>query len=309
MKQGDSVLDRFYSDIVSERVDVHAAMDNLIDGLRHLRNSMAVEEWDVFSRSTIIHHPCFSILSQDPFTRRNFEKPRGYDGDAKTLDYIYGMHPASEGPRSKLGGEIFAYTTNSAASKGVRARKRIITSTIDAIANEVREPRIFSLACGHLREAHDSHAIQEGRIGELLAMDFDKKSLALVADLFSALKVKTFHGSVKDIIVASKTKKLGKFNLIYASGLYDYLSQRVAARLTTMLFDMLLPGGKILISNFLPNIRDLGYMETFMDWRLIYRNETQINDCIAEIEPDGIFARHSFIEENNNIIFLEVTSG
>ncbi|MBI4827874.1 MAG: class I SAM-dependent methyltransferase family protein [Nitrospinae bacterium] len=293
---------------MSERVDVHVAMDELIDGLRLLRNGMGVEEWDVFSRATVIHHPCFPIVHQDPFTRRNFEKPRGYDGDAKTLDYIYGVYPASEGPRSKLGIEIFNYTTNSPASKGVRARKRIITDAIDAIAKEVGEPRIFSLACGHLREAHDSRAIQEGRIGELVAMDFDKKSLALVADLFSGLKVKTFHGSVKDIIAASKSKKLGKFHLIYASGLYDYLSQRVAARLTSMLFDMLLPGGKIMLSNFLPNIRDLGYMETFMDWRLIYRNESQINDCIAEIGPDRIFARHSYVEENNNIIFLEVTS-
>jgi hypothetical protein len=36
------------------------------------------------------------------------------------------------------------------------------------------------------------------------------------------------------------------------------------------------PGGMMLIPNFLTGVRDSGYMEAFMDWRLIYRNHADM---------------------------------
>jgi len=306
MYKGIELLDHIYSEITGGDAPVHDVMEELFCGLRDIRLQMAVEDWEHFSRSLLLHHPSLNLFHQDPFTRRSFEKPRGYDGDAKLLDFIYGYNDLAEYDVTELGKKIYDYTTNSPASRSVRMRRETIAKTIDAQAKEKDMPRIFSLACGHLREGHVSQAIQEKRIKELVAMDYDKKSLAVVNDEFSQLNVKTVHGSIRDLILSRKFNKLGMFDFVYVSGLYDYLSQRVATRLTTKLFSMLNPGGRLMVSNFLPHIKDVGYMETFMDWRLIYRDESQLLDIAANIPPKQVKDAKTFIDENENIVFLRI---
>jgi len=34
---------------------------------------------------TCVEHPIRELIHEDPFTRRAFEKPRGYDGDTELL--------------------------------------------------------------------------------------------------------------------------------------------------------------------------------------------------------------------------------
>ena len=48
------------------------------------------------------------LAHQDPFTRRAFEKPRGYAGDAELLEYIHGLR-AMPGDASCLGAAIFSF--------------------------------------------------------------------------------------------------------------------------------------------------------------------------------------------------------
>jgi hypothetical protein len=74
------------------------------------------------------------------------------------------------------------------------------------------------------------------------------------------------------------------------------------------MFRMLRPGGNMLIANFLPTLRDIGYMEAFMDWHLIYRTRRDMVEITMDIpEPQikqvALFAE----EEHQNIIFVQVT--
>jgi hypothetical protein len=93
---------------------------------------------------------------------------------------------------------------------------------------------------------------------------------------------------------------------VYAAGLYDYLSQSFATRLTKVMFDMLRSGGKLLVANFVPNHAEVGYMETFMQWHLIYRTEHKLAALADEIPPSEIAFKRTFLEENGNILFLEI---
>lgn len=306
MDKGIELLDRIHSEIIEKGIPNHTILDKLIYGLRDLRVESSVEDWEIFSRSTILKHPSLKLFHQDPFTSRSFNKPRGYDGDAKLLDFMYGYVNLESYNITKAGKALCDYTTNSSASKAVRLRRQIIAKTIDGLAKDISYPRIFSLACGHIREGDISEAIQNGSIKELVAMDYDKKALDLVDKEYSKFKIKPLFGSVRDLLQPKKIRELGEYDLVYVSGLYDYLSQRVATRLTSNLFSMLKPGGKLLISNFLPHIKDVGYMETFMDWRLIYRSASQLLDTAGSIPSDHVRDKKTFVEENQNITFSEI---
>ena len=115
--------------------------------------------------------------------------------------------------------------------------------------------------------------------------------------------VKCVHGTVKGLI--KRQMQLGEFDLIYALGLFDYLAHPIARKLTNIMFGMLRPGGRILIGNFMPDIRDIGYMETYMGWELIYRNLDEMEELGVDIE-NGASDKRLFVEKNQNIVFLEI---
>ena len=86
----------------------------------------------------------------------------------------------------------------------------------------------------------------------------------MVARDYGHLGIRTLPGSVRQIL-SGKTKT-GRYDFVYAAGLFDYLSGPVAAALTCRMFEKTRPGGMMLIPNFLTGGRDAGYMEAFMDW-------------------------------------------
>ena len=112
------------------------------------------------------------------------------------------------------------------------------------------------------------------------------------------------HGSVRGILKGSVALPMSDF--IYTAGLYDYLSQPVAARLTEILFGRLNPGGRLLIANFLRDIKDIGYMEAYLDWYLTYRDEDEMEALAVSIPAGGMRSKETYVEENDNIIFLDI---
>jgi len=67
------------------------------------------------------------------------------------------------------------------------------------------------------------------------------------------------------------------------------------------------PRGRLLVANFLPGVFDLGYMESYMAWPLIYRDRQEMLQLSLEIPQAEIRDIRLFAEDNQNIIFLEVT--
>jgi extracellular factor (EF) 3-hydroxypalmitic acid methyl ester biosynthesis protein len=241
---------------------IAGALDELFEDLRGRREEEP-QDWPAYARACL-SHPVSSLLHQDPFTYRAFAKPRGYAGDAVMMDYIYGLGEAGEAARNAtpLGRAIFQYMDTRPSAKAVRYRRRLIAGLIDRVA-ERKEARVLAVAAGHLREVKSSSAMQNGKVQEFVAFDQDEASLAVVARDYAHLGIRTMAGSVRQIL--SGKAKLGKYDFVYAAGLFDYLSGPVAAALTCRMFEMTRPGGLMLIPNFLTGVRDSGYMEAFME--------------------------------------------
>jgi extracellular factor (EF) 3-hydroxypalmitic acid methyl ester biosynthesis protein len=296
----DSVFDKFNQGRIEE------GMNELLPGLKERRLRSGAKEWSQVVQACL-KHPLKGLLHQDPFTHRAFSKPRGYAGDAGLLDYIYGREEGWPPPEdaTDLGRAIFEFTTQSAACEGVRARRGFVAHLLDRLIGEVSRPHVLSIAAGHLREAALSAAVKRRKLGRLVALDADLASLNEVQRVYGRLGVEVCHANIRQLL--AQKVKLGLFDVVYSTGLFDYLQQTTAQRLAWLMFQMLRPGGRLVVANFLPGISDLGYMESYMSWNLIYRTRLEMMDISAEI-PQGLIREvRVFAEENQNILFLQIT--
>jgi len=126
--------------------------------------------------------------------------------------------------------------------------------------------------------------LSTGAFGSVVAFDQDRRSLDVVAAEYGHLGVRTQHGSVRDIITGAVA--FAGFDLVYATGLYDYVLPRTARRLTEALLAAVVPGGRLVLANYMPGTAGVAYIESFMDWHLVYRTEdelTQLHDTSGHL--------------------------
>lgn len=301
-----SLLDHVLADLRGGGPEsAEGAMGELFSGLYRLRASATPEIWrDIICEC--VNHPICQIIHEDPFTARSFHKPRGYAGDALLIDYIYTRDPLAAGRTdvSPLGELIFGFTTGAPASAGVRTRRDMMAAIIDQTCSVTNQPSVLSVACGHLREAGLCRSVAAGEVGRFVALDQDELSLQVVRESAASDCLVTVCNSIKSLFRGELAGE--RFDLIYSTGLYDYLDDRIANRLTARMFEMLNPGGRLVVANFLPDIWCSAFMETFMGWQLIYRSPEQMLQLTSSLPQEEVGISRTFIEKNANIVVLDL---
>ncbi|RYZ38685.1 MAG: class I SAM-dependent methyltransferase [Myxococcaceae bacterium] len=281
---------------------LHHGMASLHWGLIERRRHWSPELWKRFCQELARKHPMRPFLHQCPFTRHAFERPRGYAGDAALIDYLYMDHAADE---LHAGREIYRYMHGQPSAVSVRERRELLARMMDETAERRPDSRILSVACGHLREAEQSRAVAERRLQELIAFDQDPVSLAEISRLHPDGIVRPVCGSVRALLGGKVT--FSELDFVYSAGLYDYLSDSAASRLTSVFFHMLRPGGRLLVANFAVHPPETGYMEAFMDWWLTYRDEDGMRGLLSETPLEQVANVRLFRDSQDNVIYLEVT--
>lgn len=296
------VLDDAHQNMVV--YNCRSAFTHLLDYLGDLVADLDQRDVRAHLQPLCLRHPITRILHQDPFSLRSWRKPRGYAGDAPLIDYLYGLSSPPPDTTSH-GSEVFAQNMARPSATSVRTRRGLTATTIDEQASAWGERlEVLSLACGHLREVALSAAVSN-RHARITAFDQDVRSVEEARRACASLPVEVRYGSVRQALTRSLTSD--HFHFVYAAGLYDYLADATAARLTARLFELVLPGGRLFFGNFLPGNVDRGYMETYMDWYLHYRTTDQIRDCLREIPEDRIASSTSFVDPEGRIGYCEVT--
>jgi Pro-kumamolisin, activation domain len=261
-------------------------MKELEAGFQEIRCELPAVDSCSTAIPEVRQHAIMGFLLQDLFTYHSFSEPRGYRGDADLLDMAYLESNAAHGSPdvSALGREIFDYTSGVTATQAVRERKEVLTREIESLLHHVPHSRILSLACGHFRELRSINNNESPRFAEFVAFDQDPFSLKTVERHWARLGVRTMQGGGSSCF----HNDVGRLDLIYAAGLYDYLQAPTAKSLTARLFAMLKPNGSILIANFLPDIWESGYMEAAMDWRHLQRRLAEIGAFLDETPASHI---------------------
>jgi SAM-dependent methyltransferase len=246
-------------------------------------------------------HPLHALVQEDPYTHRAATKPRGYAGDAVMMDYIYtGVAP--EGT-SAVGRGLFSATTRVSMGLSVLYRRQLLKSLIDDTVVTFEAGRILSVASGHAREIEGSLVGSPVFAGEVVALDQDPLSCAEVARAQASAPVRVVNEGVRELMGGPLAEQLGRFDLIYSAGLYDYLPDALVRRLTARLLQMLRPGGRLLIANFVPGGSGRGYMELFMDWTLVLRNEAAMRTLA---QAAGAAQVASFHDPHRNVVYAEL---
>ena len=66
------------------------------------------------------------------------------------------------------------------------------------------------------------------------------------------------------------------------------------------------PGGRLLVANFCPELRDIGVMESYMAWRLIYRDEAEMAEIAAAVPGGEVARQRTFRDRGGNVVYLEI---
>jgi SAM-dependent methyltransferase len=256
-----------------QEAPVGQIMLRLFTAMNTVRNRYSPKVWEQLI-PIAQNHAVARYCHEDPFTRWSFEKPRGYSGDAGLLDFIY-AHPSVQpllDAASPMGKALHSFVSQAPACVAVRERRDLLAQLVDDVASSRGgEAEILTIATGHLRESAMSQALKDKTIKRWIALDQDPLSVGAVASEYVGTAVEAVNGSVGTILKRAQT--FGTFDFIYAAGLYDYLADEVAIKLSQRCVQMLKPHGTFLFANFADEIPDDGYMETFMNWALLLRSE------------------------------------
>lgn len=288
-----------------EAGDVNAGMFRLISELRAIRAGLTAANWRTFIETQAMPHPIREYVHQDPFTHRAFSKPRGYPGDAVLLDQIYSAGTIFAPPLlepSEVGRAVLEFTTRSPACRAVRFRRFLLATRMEETLLRIPSARILSIAAGHLRELESARLLSNGHPYEITAIDQDEESLETIRRDYGKYPIRCLRHTVRDMLRGNHS--LAGYDLAYAAGLLDYLPQPVGRQLLRQMHEMLVPGGELLIANFLPDIRDVGYMESFMDWPLLYRTREEIEDLLHDIPRTEVAEVKYSTDPDENIGFL-----
>lgn len=288
---------------IEQRKDPAEIIRRLMSYLDATRSKVHPDVWQALI-PVVQNHPVLEYFLEDPLTRWSHDKPRGYSGDAQLLDYIYcDPHVAeSVAHASEIGKALYSHTKDVPSCIAARERRDLLTRYVDEIATKNGpEAEVLAIAAGHLREANRSTALREGRLKRWVALDQDPQSVGLITRDFQGTAVEAIDGSVRTML--TRGHKLGKFDFIYASGLYDYLAHNVAVKLTKTCLQMLKPNGTFLFANYAEGNPDAGYRETFMNWVLLLRSEADMWNIINASVDRNTVAAQVFFGENRNVLY------
>ena len=274
--------------------------------LTSLRNKVDVDDWKHLIQDIILPHPITKTIHKEPCTFRAFSKPRGYAGDAVMLDYLYRKKICNS--PDPLTQNIAKFVVESDAASSVRSRLQILSQKIQKKLTENPNLKILSIACGHCIEYElvDQDILKNSN-ADLTALDSDRKSLDYISYSTCFVNKNILHTSLLDIL--SGKIKLKGFDFIYSLGIYDYLNNRIASRLSKKLVDGLTTKGELLIANFANTTRDVGYMEGFMAWDLIYRTPEQMLKIIPSLFSDCVKSITLTPDETGQIIMTSIIKG
>jgi len=216
------------------------------------------------------------------FLKRSYTKPRGYAGDFLTIANAYDNIAIGNGRT----GELIDYLTlESPAVKAVKNRRKLLTEEIkNTLAAANGQPvHITVFACGPARELFDVYAeLEDPSLLVTTLIDIDLQALSYVADKKenfrkASLPMELHRENLIYLALGRRKLQLPPQDLIYSIGLIDYFNDQLVVKLSNYAHQLLRPGGRVIFGNFHPQNPQKAFMDHIIDWKLIHRDEADMD--------------------------------
>jgi extracellular factor (EF) 3-hydroxypalmitic acid methyl ester biosynthesis protein len=255
-------------------------------------------------------HP---LLLRAPFVFRTYTKPLGYAGDYQMV--IQMLEDPRKGPTTYFQMVNTAFLQHVLA-QAHRNRIDILEAFLIRVADAARQAgqtfRILNVGCGPAIEIQRflrNYPNPECLSFELV--DFSEETLAWTREKLSSILAQTgkpvaidyVHDSVHNLLKRriDPAGRTPEFHAVYCAGLFDYLSDKVCARLTNHFALRTYPGGTVLFTNVHSNNSTKFVMEHLLEWYLIYRDTA----TLAPLAPPQSTSTNIYVDSTGMNIFAE----
>jgi extracellular factor (EF) 3-hydroxypalmitic acid methyl ester biosynthesis protein len=228
-----------------------------------------------------LQHEMLPYVLTTEVAERFYSKPRGYAGDYLAIHGIYKNIPGGSG---RLGPMMDRMFLDAPPAIAVRNRKALFAREILAdIRNKPAGPlKVLCLASGPASEVFDAFAsIDDKTRLRVTLMDIDLQALAFVDDLRTKHKlvgqINLINENLIALFLGRARSQIEPMDLIYSTGLIDYLNDKLVHKLLQFAYANLAPGGRIILGNFHPRNPAREFMTYVLEWNLIHRTEEDMN--------------------------------
>jgi CRP-like cAMP-binding protein len=212
---------------------------------------------------------------------RIYSKPRGYAGDYYTIELMYRNQPSGSGRLGTILDECFYQEP---ACQAVQNRRSLLANEIQKTlqANLEKTSRVTSMASGPASEMFDVFKKLDDKTQLLMhCIDIDLHALAFVGDKRDRERLKgqinLHNGNLVYLATGRQKLEIPPQDLVYSIGLIDYFNDRFVVKLLNYIHSLLQLGGRVILGNFHPHNSSKALMDYVFDWKLIHRDEADMN--------------------------------
>ncbi len=248
---------------------------------------LAGDEQRVYRLKLFFTQKLRNLFLRGRYVRSSIDKPYGYAGDFEIIDAIYVNRPTTNGFDRLFDN----YFQSSSISLAVRNRKRDFQDIIQSVVKKAsgESVKILDLASGPCRDIAELLAgeYREANSLNFVCYDSDEYSIKYGREvlMFDRRVTHINFNAVRLALMKSIEDKISdRYDLIFSTGLFDYLDDKITVRLLANLKKLLKPGGVLAISDVRDKFSNpsIYFMEWVGDWNLIYRGDDEFRNFFLE---------------------------
>ena len=224
-----------------------------------------------------------NYIKQSEFGAYVLEWPRGYPGDFVSQEMIWNSRTLED--RYKFCGTTRVGEILNFLNLEMECPK----ANIDRMLRlggliQCSGTRIASIGCGSAIELWDKNIIKNKK--DIFLLDMDAGALKRAEeniDKSLSATISYHHNNIIKFIL-NNNNILGKRDLIYSFGLFDYFDLKNSKRLIRSLWKNIDNGGTLIISNIHPNNPSKFWMEYCGLWFLDHKTESDMASLADDLE-------------------------